>query len=303
MLRDTLKTLLSAWGPSGNEHAVAEAIKALVAPHVDDMHVDALGNLIVQKYGSDENGKRIAFSAHMDHIGFVVTDIDENGFLRVNNVGGINQSISNARHVLFENGTEGVLYCQPAKGETPAMKHLFIDIGAESRTDAEQNVQIGDMAVYAPDCFEIGANRIASPAMDDRCACALLYGLIKGWINGLFKELVSAGGFLIGLGAAYVYYKTVGCSITEFIIITLATPLVLGLLATILTKVLDKVPVAGFINHLLGAILGVVKWGLIAGFILLLLEKLEPLKEYIPNLTSHLDSLKEHVTQLMNLIK
>ena len=135
------------------------------------------------------------------------------------------------------------------------------------------------------------------------CACALLYGLIKGWINGLFKELVSSGGFLIGLGAAYVYYKTVGCSITEFIIITLATPLVLGLLATILTKVLDKVPVAGFLNHLLGAILGVVKWGLIAGFILLLLEKLEPLKEYIPNLTSHLDSLKEHVTQLMNLIK
>ena len=53
MLRDTLKTLLSAWGPSGNEHAVAEAIKALVAPHVDDMHVDALGNLIVQKCKCD----------------------------------------------------------------------------------------------------------------------------------------------------------------------------------------------------------------------------------------------------------
>ena len=199
MLRDTLKTLLSAWGPSGNEHAVAEAIKALVAPHVDDMHVDALGNLIVQKYGSDENGKRIAFSAHMDHIGFVVTDIDENGFLRVNNVGGINQSISNARHVLFENGTEGVLYCQPAKGETPAMKHLFIDIGAESRTDAEQNVQIGDMAVYAPDCFEIGANRIASPAMDDRCACALLCELLmyldepKNTVIGIFSTQEEVG--------------------------------------------------------------------------------------------------------------
>ena len=135
------------------------------------------------------------------------------------------------------------------------------------------------------------------------CACALLYGLIKGWINGLFKELVSAGGFLIGLGAAYVYYKTVGCSITEFIIITLATPLVLGLLATILTKVLDKVPVAGFLNHLLGAILGVVKWGLIAGFILLLLEKLEPLKQYVPTLINGIDSLKEQVLGLINQIK
>ena len=42
MLRDTLKTLLSAYGPSGNEHAVAEAVKTLIAAHVDSMRVDAL---------------------------------------------------------------------------------------------------------------------------------------------------------------------------------------------------------------------------------------------------------------------
>ena len=135
------------------------------------------------------------------------------------------------------------------------------------------------------------------------CVCALLYGLIKGWINGLFEELVSAGGFLIGLGIAYIYFKTVGCNMWVFIFITLGTPFALGLLATILTKILDKIPFAGFINHLLGAVLGCIKWGLIAGFILLVLEKLEPLKEYIPNLTSHLDSLKEQVLGLINLIK
>ena len=178
MLRDTLKTLLSAYGPSGNEHAVAEAVKSIIAAHVDSMRVDALGNLIVEKYGTDENGKRIMFSAHMDHIGFIVTDIDENGFLRVNNVGGINLNISVGRHVVFENGLDGVLYCQPVKGEDKAMKHLFIDIGAESRTEAEQNVQIGDMAVYAPDYFDLGDNRVASPAMDDRCCCALLCELL-----------------------------------------------------------------------------------------------------------------------------
>ena len=90
MLRDTLKTLLAAYGPSGNEHTVAETVKGLIASHVDSMRVDAMGNLIVEKLGTDENGKRIMFSAHMDHIGFVVTDIDENGFLRVHNVGGVN---------------------------------------------------------------------------------------------------------------------------------------------------------------------------------------------------------------------
>jgi membrane protein required for colicin V production len=135
------------------------------------------------------------------------------------------------------------------------------------------------------------------------CACALLYGLIKGWINGLFQELVSAGGFLIGLGIAYIVFKTVGCNMWEFIFITIGTPFALGLLATILTKVLDQIPFAGFINHLLGAILGCIKWGLIAGFILLIIEKLQPLREYVPSFISNLDTLKEQVLGLLNSLK
>nr|SIP63191.1 Deblocking aminopeptidase (EC 3.4.11.-) [uncultured bacterium] len=199
MLRDTLKTLLSAYGPSGNEHAVAEAVKSLIAAHVDSMRVDAMGNLIVEKYGSDEQGKRIMFSAHMDHIGFVVTDIDDKGFLRVHNVGGISPSISIARHVVFENGTEGVIYSQPRKDEDPAMKHLFIDIGADSREEAAQCVQPGDMAVYAPDFFELGSPRVASPAMDDRCCCALLCELMmyldepRNTVVGVFSSQEEVG--------------------------------------------------------------------------------------------------------------
>ena len=199
MLRDTLKKLLSVYGPSGNEHAVAETVKSLIAAHVDNMRVDAMGNLIVEKYGADENGKRILFSAHMDHIGFIVTDIDENGFLRVHNVGGVSPRISSARHVVFENGTEGVLYCQPLKGEEMAMKHLFFDIGAESRQEAEQYVLPGDMAVYAPDYFELGDHRMASPAMDDRCCCALLCELMmyldepKNTVIGVFSSQEEVG--------------------------------------------------------------------------------------------------------------
>ena len=134
------------------------------------------------------------------------------------------------------------------------------------------------------------------------CACALLYGLIRGWINGLFQELVSAGGCLIGLGVAYFYYKTVGCNLYQFVLITLGAPLALGLLATLLTKVLDKIPVAGFLNHLLGAVLGLVKWGLLAGLILLLIEKLEMLRQYVPSLMENIDSLKNQVLELIDLL-
>lgn len=134
------------------------------------------------------------------------------------------------------------------------------------------------------------------------CACALLYGLIRGWINGLFKELVSAGVCLIGLGVAYFYYKTVGCNLYQFVFITLGAPLALGLLATLLTKVLDKIPVAGFLNHLLGAVLGLVKWGLLAGLILLLIEKLEMLRQYVPSLMENIDSLKNQALELIDLL-
>ena len=134
------------------------------------------------------------------------------------------------------------------------------------------------------------------------CACALLYGLIRGWINGLFQELVSAGGCLIGLGVAYFYYKTVGCNLYQFVLITLGAPLALGLLATLLTKVLDKIPVAGFLNHLLGAVLGLVKWGLLAGLILLLIEKLEMLRQYVPCLMENIDSLKNKALELFDLL-
>ena len=69
MLRDTLKTLLAAYGPSGNEHTVAETVKGLIASHVDSMRVDAMGNLIVEKLGTDENGTRIItmFSEEKDY--------------------------------------------------------------------------------------------------------------------------------------------------------------------------------------------------------------------------------------------
>ena len=175
---DILKKVLKPIGPSGLEEPVAAAIRVEVKDYVDTMETDALGNLICVKKGTDPNGKKIMFSAHMDHIGFIVTGYEKEGFLRVTNVGGIGIDVSLTRHVVFANGVEGVVVCEPVQG-AKAMKNLFVDIGAESKEEAEKKVQLGDVAVYAPDCFRLGENRVASPAMDDRCACALLVKLLQ----------------------------------------------------------------------------------------------------------------------------
>ena len=87
MLMDTLKKLLSVYGPTGQESAVAQAIQAMLAGHADSMRTDVMGNLIVEKKGQP-GGKTLMFSAHMASIGLVATHIDEDGFIHVGAVGG-----------------------------------------------------------------------------------------------------------------------------------------------------------------------------------------------------------------------
>ena len=220
MLRDTLQILLAAYGPSGHESAVADAVRELLEGHVDSMKTDALGNLIVEKFGTDENAKTIMISAHMDHIGLVVTDIEKEGFLRVNAVGGISPLFVRGRKVVFKDGLPGVCALEPntKNKSTPDLSDLFVDIGAESREEAEKLVSIGDMAVYAPDFTALGKHKVASPAMDDRCACALLCELLmyaegqKHNIVGVFstQEEVGLRGAKV---AAYTVEPDIGLAL------------------------------------------------------------------------------------------
>ena len=83
---DLWKEIGGAFGPSGREDAVREAIAAAAGDYVDDITTDALGNLICRKKGS---GKKLLFAAHMDSIGVVATYIDEKGFIRFSQVGGL----------------------------------------------------------------------------------------------------------------------------------------------------------------------------------------------------------------------
>ncbi len=175
-----IEKLTSVYGASGRESAVADAIENLLKDHVDSITRDAMGNLICEKRGTSPDGKRIMLSAHMDHIGFIVAGIEKEGYLRVAPVGGIGIAVSRTRHVVFGNGVHGVIVQEPiGEGETAAVKHLFIDVGAKDEAEALQMVQLGDIAVYAPDCFRLGEYRVAAPAMDDRIACALLVRVMQ----------------------------------------------------------------------------------------------------------------------------
>ena len=160
-----------AFGPSGREDQVREAIAAIAGEYIDDVTTDALGNLICRKKG---NGKKVLFAAHMDSIGVVATYIDEKGFIRFSQVGGLFKGDLINIMVRFANGTRGVIsYEEKTPFKDLTLDNLFIDIGAKDRPDAEKQVQVGDFAVFEAPRFEQNGV-LCGPYLDNRIGCVTL---------------------------------------------------------------------------------------------------------------------------------
>jgi len=174
--RDLLKRLLETFGPSGHEETIREVIKEEIKDYADEIKVDALGNLIAIKRG---NGKKIMVASHMDEIGIMVTNIDENGFLRFTNIGGVSPSISLYQRVMFADGTMGVVGMEKLDDmKDLALDKMFIDIGASSKEEAMKKVNIGDVACfYAP--FVQDGDYIMAKSMDDRIGCYVAIEALK----------------------------------------------------------------------------------------------------------------------------
>ena len=147
----TLQALNACHGPAGDEAGIADVIESLAAPYADKIKRDTMGNLIVRKKGK---GPKIMFAAHMDSIGFVVTHIDEHGFLRFGKVGGLHPFDLLSTAVRFKNGVRGV-------------------VCLDNSVAAKSMVRVGDTAVYDTPTFAAGV-RIVSPYMDNRISCVVL---------------------------------------------------------------------------------------------------------------------------------
>ena len=176
-MKELIEKLTTAFGPSGYESQVRDLILDTIKDHVDEYHIDALGNLIAKKGSRKENGKRIMVSAHMDEIGLMVTHVDENGYAYVTNVGGIRTLNCVSKRVVFANGTEGMIYVRDMeKDKVPSMEQLYIDTGAASREDCK--IKIGDPAVFVGPFVDLG-DRWMSKTMDDRLGCLIAIEALK----------------------------------------------------------------------------------------------------------------------------
>ncbi|MDI9568223.1 MAG: M42 family peptidase, partial [Bacillota bacterium] len=144
-MKDTLARLSQSFGPSGREEEIRTQLTKELAALDKNLAIrtDALGNLIATKPGDE---KRLLLAAHMDEIALLVTHIDDLGFLRFSPVGGHDPRLLLGARVIFANGTMGTIGREELKDkEDLKLDKLFIDIGASSRAEAEENCPIGSM--------------------------------------------------------------------------------------------------------------------------------------------------------------
>lgn len=173
-MNELIRMLVEAYGPSGFEDRVRDIIRPLVEPHVDEVRIDPLGNLIALKRATDqpENPQKVMIAAHMDEIGIMVSHITEKGFLRFTNIGGVHSHTLLGGRVRFADGTIGIIGSDRIDDRNmihPLNKH-FIDVGATSKEDCP--VRVGD-AAHFDRSFEARGKHLTAKSMDDRIGCVV----------------------------------------------------------------------------------------------------------------------------------
>ncbi len=177
-----LKTLSEAFGPSGEEDEIRSLILREIRPFVDRVKIDGIGNLIAEKGDS----RRLAICAHMDEVGFMVSEILDNGTLRFSAVGGISpSSLPSKKVIIGKNRVRGVIGAKPIHlrkkdKEVVDFSDLFINFGASCKSEAEKMVSIGDFVIFDTE-FSVSNNRksVFGKALDNRVGCLLLKKLIS----------------------------------------------------------------------------------------------------------------------------
>ncbi|ALN73693.1 MULTISPECIES: M42 family metallopeptidase [unclassified Aureimonas] len=180
---DLLKRLCETPGVPGHEHRVRDLIAAEAKGLFDTIETDVMGNLVCTRKGEGENPERIMLACHMDEIGFLVSHINDKGFINVSPVGGFDPRNLFARRVRVctpKGDYKGVMMAEGKpihtvspedRKKVPEPTEFFVDLGLGAET--KKKVRVGDFVVMDEPFLELGEERIVSKAIDNRIACWL----------------------------------------------------------------------------------------------------------------------------------
>jgi endoglucanase len=184
-----LESLSNAFGPPGCEDDVRAVLRKELEGLADETRVDKLGNLFFVHRG-EEKMPKVMLAAHMDEVSFIITFIDNNGFLRFHTLGGITANVMPG-HTILLRGTkgdlQGVIGTKPPhlmkeeeRNKAVSMDDLFMDVGASSPEEAQsKGVEVGANGVFDVRFAELGGGYLKGKALDDRAGCTVMAEAFK----------------------------------------------------------------------------------------------------------------------------
>ncbi|TJX62954.1 M42 family metallopeptidase [Soehngenia saccharolytica] len=186
-IKEALITLTNACGVSGQEYNLNEVIIDMFKDYVDSTEIDSLGNVIFCKKGTNNDDFKIMLAAHMDEIGLMVTRIEDNGFLRFTEVGGVDPRTIVGQEVLVHGSKviPGIIGTKPPhmmdkdeQEKSLKIKDMIIDTGYRKQ-ELIKYIHVGDFISIKRETIPLANERISGKSMDDRVGVAVLYDLAK----------------------------------------------------------------------------------------------------------------------------
>ncbi|MFY0651847.1 MAG: M42 family metallopeptidase [Cyclobacteriaceae bacterium] len=184
---ELLKSICEAPGAPGFETPIRNLIIEEIKSHADSFDIDNMGNLTAFRKGSNNpEGKKVMVAAHMDEIGFIVTHIDDNGFVRFHTLGGFDPKTLTAQRVIIHGKEDviGVMGSKPIhvmtaeeRNKVAKISDYFIDLGM-SKEQVEKVVSIGDPITRERGLIEMG-DCVNCKSIDNRVSVFILVEALK----------------------------------------------------------------------------------------------------------------------------
>lgn len=179
-----LREICETAGAPGFEQRIREIVLREVKPLADEVSVDKMGNVTVLKKGKER--KKVMIAAHMDEIGFIVTHIDDNGFLRFHTLGGFDPKTLTAQRVIVHGKKDviGVMGSKPIhimsaeeRNKVPQIHDYFIDLGLP-KSEVIKLVKVGDPITRQRELIEMG-NCVNCKSIDNRVSVFILIETLR----------------------------------------------------------------------------------------------------------------------------
>jgi endoglucanase len=192
---EALRELNSYPGVSGHEKMLASHVVKLFEEYCDVVRMDEFYNVVGLIKGTSGEKKRVMLCAHMDEIGLLVTKIDEKGFVKFSNIGGLDAKILPAQEVIIHGRKDikGIIGAKPPHLLKPdemkkavKIEEMSIDTGLSSE-EAKEIISVGDIIAFKDESLVLLNNKYSSKSLDNRAGVAALLDIMQN-LKGLRHE-------------------------------------------------------------------------------------------------------------------